>query len=289
LRLIPQACTGSAGGLLRLDFTKRLSVCALSCLFALGSLIHPLAASANDGGINRGGSPKLLAHHPSVRMENEVIHLDIYAKTMRVACDFTFVNHGNTCRVRMGFPDQGVGAFDPDEEGGDDVMETPPRTTFDSFESSVNGRPVATKLIRADKPGEYWHTKTVTFAAGQRVQIRDVYSCAISGYVASKGSYSNVGYIVHTGSSWHGTIGRTTIVVRFHQANRTGQLVAVPASRMAARDTAAIDWTQEPQTRIYYSGIGKPTVNGQTLTFMRTNWRPASNDDLMLYFRDWTM
>jgi hypothetical protein len=58
---------------------------------------------------------------------------------------------------------------------------------------------------------------------------------------------------------------------------------------MATTDPAAIDWTQEPQTRIYYSGVGKPTVKGQTLTFMRMNWRPASKDDLMLYFRDWSM
>ena len=141
----------------------------LLCVLAGG------AAQANDGGIAYGGSPGLLKGHPSVSMQSEVINITIMDKKVSVDCEFVFKNEGDACTVRMGFPDVGEGSYDPDEESGEEVMKTPPKTTFKSFVSYVNGKQVATELIRAKEEGQYWHSKTVNFPAHSTVKIRDVY------------------------------------------------------------------------------------------------------------------
>ena len=93
---------------------KRLIVVArvvVAGLLALG-----VRASANDGGIHMGGSPGLLHGHPTVTMTGEVIKMTVDDAKVTVDCRFVFTNNGPACTVRMGFPDQGVGADDPDEE-----------------------------------------------------------------------------------------------------------------------------------------------------------------------------
>lgn len=264
----------------------------LFCVVALVGLSLSVvcsAALANDGGISMGGSPGLLKGHPSVRMTDEVIRITVGAETVTVDCRFTFTNHGPACTVRMGFPDQGFGAYDPDEEGGEEVMKTPPKTTFTSFRSYVEGKPVAARLIRADKPGAYWHTKTVRFPAQGIVHIRDLYTQRISGGIVTtpkgEGSVKQVAYVLHTGASWHGSIGRTEVIVTFHDAKLTAPLKPVPLARVSrshnARDLRA---PLSSPGIVVWRGPCPPTVAGRTLRFVRENWHPKERDDIELTY-----
>lgn len=252
-----------------------------------------LPVSANDGGIAYGGSPGLLKGHPSVSMTSEVIRLEVGEETVKVDCQFVFTNHGDACTVRMGFPDEGYGEADPDEEAGENVMKTPPKTTFLSFRSFVNGKPVATKLIRADEPGKFWHAKTVTFPAHGVVRIHDVYTQRIGGGIFSakgkEGTVRQVGYILHTGASWHGAIGRSEISVTFNKGIAgTPRLASL--HRLAAVENGIMSDGRHlkgdvPTIKtIVWRGPGTPTVKGKTLRWVRTNWTPKPSDDIDLTY-----
>lgn len=264
--------------------TKIWAAAVLMALLAGG------AARANDGGIAYGGSPRLLSGHPSVSMQSEVITMRVGEANVTTDCRFVFRNSGKACTVRMGFPDQGDGAFDPDESNeeqlGDDaaVMKTPPRTTFDSFVSYVNGKRVTTKLIRANKPGQYWHTKTVTFPAHSVTRIRDVYSQHIPSQSDERGDHKRAAYVLHTGSSWRGPIGRSTVNVIFRRKCMPGTLIA--RRTKIVDDVETVNWKKARFRDVYYIGPAIPTVSGRTLCFTRTKWRPETKDDILLYFRE---
>jgi hypothetical protein len=188
----------------------------------------------------------------------------------------------------MGFPDVGLGANDPDEETDQKVLaKTPPRTTFKSFASDVNGAPVKTKLIRADQEGHYWHTKTVRFPAHSVVRVRDVYRQSTGGGIVNigkkGGNAAQVAYILHTGSSWHGPIGRSEVDVTF---NTPVIIKPQPVSLKEAsgdKNERSIKKALPPDS-VVWKGPCAPTVSDKTLRFVRTNWRPKPSDDIELTY-----
>ncbi len=254
-------------------------------------------ARANDGGITMGGSPKLLSGHPTVQMKSEVVRINVGKKKLNVDARFTFVNHGPACTVRMGFPDRGIGSANPDNESSDDdrdevdIMKQPPRTSFTSFRSWVNGKAVATKLIRANTWGKYWHTKTVRFPAHSIVHIRDAYEESVSVGVFRAGEWggykNHIGYLLNTGSSWRGSIERTDIIIRFNRARvPSGRIKPIPGRFTYLDEKGSQSFTTaclKPGT-VVWKGPSTPTVLGRRMTFTRTTYRPTVNDDLELSF-----
>src|SRR5271168_2104093 len=85
---------------------------SLGMLVAASAIVAPLAR-ADDGGISFGGNPHLMNGHATVAMKDEVVKMDVHDKVIKVDCKFLFHNSGPTCTVRMGFPDQGLGAAEP--------------------------------------------------------------------------------------------------------------------------------------------------------------------------------
>jgi len=250
-------------------------IAAITCLSLAA------AASANDGGISYGGAPRLLSGHPSVSMESEVINMTVGKKSTTVDCRFVFRNHGPACTVRMGFPDQGEGANDPDEEHSDDYASRPAVTLFHSFRSWVDGSEVRTKLIRSNESGLFWHAKTVRFPANGAHIVRDLYTVDIGGGIVGVAHQKSVfgaetSYTLHTGASWHGPIGRSEVNVRFARPDIT------PPLSLGTRFDSEIANTSAHVIR--YAGPCKPTVDGTTLRFVRTNWRPRDADDIYLAF-----
>lgn len=279
-----------------MNLLNRVSLCSrtVGVLALVGLLAYCHPASANDGGLAQGGSPRLLKGHPSVIMTSEVIHITVREAEITADCQFVFTNHGPACTARMGFPDEGTGMLDPDEEAPPNFMKTPPRTTFRSFRSYVDGTLVPTHLIRADKPGKYWHAKQVYFPAHSVRRVRDVYTQETGGGVATldyntahpKGARADqLGYILHTGSSWHGPIGRTEIDVTFACKAITGNLRPVPLQQ-ATTNNDALEVTGAMMTAntIVWKGPVIPKVKGKTLQFVRKNWRPTEHDDLELTY-----
>ena len=281
----------------RMFASGSISVRALFAgIFALGGLcgLSP-HASANDGGISMGGTPRLLSGHPSVSMTSEVINIvvdkDKQKNQYTVDCRFVFTNTGPACAVRMGFPDEGEDAYDPDEEeDAKEALRKPPRTTFTSFRSYINGHPAATKLVRGSEEGHYWHTKMVQFPAHSVLRIRDVYTQRVGGGIISfdggkSGSASQIAYILHTGSSWRGTIGRSEINVTFAPATFAHAPRLIPLNQ-AAKTTDARELRVKfiAPDAVIWEGPGAPTAQGNTLRFVRANWRPTARDDLKLTY-----
>ncbi|HZT41528.1 MAG TPA: hypothetical protein VFA07_05045 [Chthonomonadaceae bacterium] len=259
-------------------------------LFALGSLgLLSVCASANDGGTAESDSPSLLRGHPSVSMTSEVVKITIQGHQTRVDCDFVFTNHGPACSVRMGFPDVGEGASDPDEEEAD-FKNKPPHTTFTSFRSYVDGKPAPTRLIRADTEGHYWHAKTVFFPANSTLHIRDVYTQDVGGGIVQVGQKTGeadqIGYVLHTGASWHGPIGRSEIDITLPGTLFHGTPQPVPVSRIS-KEKNNPRWLRAnslPPNIVVWKGPCAPAIQDRTLRFVRANWRPTQNDDIELTY-----
>jgi len=264
--------------------THSVSRCALLGVPAIGALLLAATARANDGGIAFGGSPGLLKGHPSVSMLNEVVRMTIGEEKATADCRFVFQNKGPACSVRMGFPDRGEGESDPDEEN-ENPMHTPPKSTFLSFRSWVDNAPVKTELIRADKPGRFWHAKAVEFSANAKRLVRDVYTVPVGAQITRwNSSVAQSYYVLRTGASWHANIGRSEVLITFNRRRMTAPLHPVRLSSVPKRDP--YDWSLShwrPGT-VVYQGPASPTVSGKTLRFVRTDWEPTERDDIELYF-----
>jgi len=275
---------------------SNLSAVAGSIILA-GLLALSVRASANEGSLRMGGSPGLLTGHPTVTMTSELVKMTVGKENVAVDCRFVFTNHGPACTVRMGFPDQGEGYYDPDEETEPaTVMKTPPHSTFDSFRSYVEGKECQTKLIRADREGKFWHTKMVTFPAYSVLHIRDVYTQRISNDTAARVGNEyvyalEVAYILHTGASWHGKIGRTEVDVTFPGKRITGSLHTIPLKSVTDKPDGHKLRNGDPlkvnpfrPNSVVWTGPCVPIVEGKTLRFVIKNWRPKPTDDLLVLF-----
>lgn len=258
-----------------------MMLAACFALMRISPAFGPAPARADDGGVSFGGSPRLLSGHQSVSMQSEVIQMQV-GPVVKVDCQFVFHNAGPACTVRMGFPDEGRGADGPEEDG----PERSPHGTFLSYVSFVDGVRVPTQTVRAQEASNFWHVKTVTFAAGQTRRVHDVYSLYVGSQIADhpNSAYHQTYYILHTASSWHGPIGRAEIVVTFAPGESRPPLKLIPLSSLPNNDPQKVNWAQVRPGTVVYRGPAKPTVRGNTLRFLRANLRPAYADDVLLYF-----
>lgn len=243
-------------------------------LFVLGFTVVAGMAAANDGWVGNGGSPKLMAPHPTVRMLREKVRIHVAKDKITVEAEFWFRNGGPTTSTNVGFPDE---SSDPD---GQPVLK--------NFRSWIDGKPVKTAFRSSENDGD-WHVKRVTFPKGKIVHIRDRYVTNIGvGRLGFKETFANyVSYVVHTGSSWKGTIGETDLKVTIDPS------LPRPRRLMPDKTYDAILKDPNPTKRIpafirrhrntvFYRGIGTPKRNGRELIFNRKDWRPTEEDDLFL-------
>ena len=241
---------------------------------AVAWLLVSLAAAANDTDISYGGSPRALSGHPTVAMHSEVVKVTVSRKSgVTVDCRFVFVNSGPACRVRMGFPDAGPAAYEEDPN-------SKPVGQFTLFKSWVNGRQVSTHVARGGEGEGVWHVKEVAFPAGKTVEVRDLYTAPVGSSVGyDHFSVAEADYVLHTGASWHGNIGRSEVDVKMDPALAKAPLKLRPL--YPGREHAIGRYDRHT---IYYRGPCKPVVSGQSLKFVRTNWRPTDDDDIYLVF-----
>ena len=257
---------------------SRHTVPVLAVMLVLAALSAP--AHADDGGIAFGGSPRLLNGHPTVSMQSEVVRMIIEPETVRVDCQFVFRNDGPACKVRMGFPDQGRDSMIPN----DGEPQKHPTGTFTSYSSYVDGVKSFTETIRGDQPNNVWHAKMVTFPAQAVRRVRDIYTVPLGGAIIERGSISDAYYILHTGSSWHGVIGRAEVDVTFAPGTIPTPLVPTPLTVAPGNDAEKYAWPTHPHGTIVYRGPSVPTIQGRTLRFVRVNFKPSYLDDVLLSF-----
>jgi len=231
---------------------RRLLLVTVACFSALG------LAGANDGAIEGvGGSIKLMDEHPSVIMKSERVEIDLWRDRGEVECVFVFHNSGEATSVSTGFPEQGWGDVDVDRPSG-----------FTSFQSWVDGQPVATKIQGLEKNfggnqcWRRWRVKTVRFGRGQTRTVRVRYSARTGTVVSGHREFS---YTVHTGASWKGPIGHAVVRMRLHGLPRYADIDAT-----GNRPGGAWVWERrnfEPTSKddvgvSFFPGYGRIRVNG---------------------------
>jgi len=95
-------------------------------------------------------------------------------------------------------------------------------------------------------------------------------------------------YILHTGASWRGNIGRCEVVVQFKNRRITGTPHLAKLQHVAVtEDTSTMIPTQVAAVRrntVVWTGPAKPSVSGRTLRFVRNNFKPSEKDDIDLFF-----
>ena len=253
----------------------------------LTSLALSSIALADDGAMSFGGSPRLLTTHPSVRMARERVVVTVKPQGYHVDALFVFKNDGPGCKVRMGFPDQGVGA---DETSFDEMnaeakahgRKPTPFVGLEHFKSWVDGRETATQLV-ADDGAKSWHVKTVDFPAHGTRQVRVVYDAEGGGITEGGPGVEQASYVMHTGASWKGTIGLAELVVRFPQGAKPKP---VSLKSLHAKDPRDLkDWGTRPQSTVVWSGFAPPKVVGNELRFTRRNLEPTKASDVLATYR----
>jgi hypothetical protein len=166
---------------------------------------------ADDGYVeNLGGSVYLMKGHSTIRMVSEEVHMK--ALTAEVTADFVFRNEGKATKVLMGFP-----------EGRPAVG----KSIFSFYKTWVDGKPVKARILPNHVVNyKYgiainWRVKEVPFARGQTRRVRVQYkSTPFTFYANGEDDEVEVSpyplashmYVLQTGASWKGTIGRVRVI-----------------------------------------------------------------------------
>jgi hypothetical protein len=217
-------------------------------------------------------------------MKSEVVRMDIHQQLIKVDCNFVFHNSSKAAAtVRMGFPDQGMGAAEPYQ--GDPLPTKNLKATFLTYESYVDGKKVPTKLVPTNDRSLFWHTKMVTFKPESDCIIRDTYTLKPGAQMTNEdGMYRQTSYVLHTGASWHGPIGKAEIIINMGTDALKEAPELKPLSALPDQDLQHMKWSELPKNIVVYDGPSKPTLEGRTIRFTVSNLRPTKKDDIILYY-----
>jgi len=235
-------------------------------------------AMGDNAALTSGGLPKMMVAHPSIRMAQEDVTVTMHADHVDTECIFRFTNDGVACTVNMGFPDFGLWAYA--------ITWDKPRSMFKRFQSYVDGKPVPTKLVRGSAPGEQWQTKLVRFPShGTRI-VKELYRTELGG-IADKILVCAASYILHTGASWKGNIGKATVIVTFAPDSEVALPLVSYVNPLGSPSQEARDQylaNMEKPGAVFPLCKIKPEIKGNSLIFRRDNWRPSKDDDILVFF-----
>jgi hypothetical protein len=199
-------------------------------VLGMGTLALSGTARGDDSALfGVGGVLKPMHGHPSVRMVSEEVHIKLPQD--EVEASFTFHNDGQPVTVLIGFPEQGKGKN---------------YTQFTHFRSSVDGKPIKVMRFVQEKPSDeenddyykYWWIKRVHFDRGQTRVILNRYEGGA--YVTDYG-VAGFNYILRTGASWKGPIGRARIVCDLRGLHNNAPMAFQPAGYRRIGDTVVWD------------------------------------------------
>jgi len=218
----------------------------------------------------------MMSGHPTISMASEVVKVVVRGRTVDSDCTFVFDNSGGACTVNMGFPDFGMWAYNYEHKKAS--------TIFSSFQSYLDGRAVPTKLVLGADKREQWQTKLVSFDANGSRVVREVYSTELGG-IADTVFIGAASYILHTGASWRGGIGKATVSFDFAPETEVVAPLDVKyitgMEKLTEKDLA---YVLKPGALIVIGPV-KPTVHGTSLVFEKSNWKPVVNDDILVLFK----
>jgi hypothetical protein len=245
-------------------------------LLCVGLVLGMLGrAGADNAALTTGGRPTVMDSHPSVSMQSEIVKLVVHWNRVETDALFVFANSGAACRVRMGFPDFGLWAYD--------YKKSRPTTTFRSYHSYVDGKLVKTKLVLGMNRRDQWQTKTVSFPTNGKRTVREVYTTDLGGIGARK-PIALASYLLHTGASWKGSIGTASILVTFAPDSEVGTPIDVLFGDQALLEGDSIITQIAKSGGVFAIGPSKPILRGRTLDFEVQGLRPAAKDDILVGF-----
>ncbi|HZD60804.1 MAG TPA: hypothetical protein VE439_10185, partial [Anaerolineae bacterium] len=172
----------------------------------------PSPAFADDGYAGGVGQAPVPRNSKDIVMESEVVNIVLHEGFAEVECAYKFRNDGNDQTVIMGFPDP----TDPAKDLGISIF----RVLVDNIEVPVKETTIA---LKPDQPGfeQYgpisrWYLHDISFK-------KDETKVVVNRYVAPHGvsaspetaSFRHFSYILRTGATWKGVIGRAVINVSF--------------------------------------------------------------------------
>jgi hypothetical protein len=202
-------------------------------------------------------------------MVSEKVVIDIYGDGAAINCRFVFKNEGPGTVVTMGFPNEPYGDADS--------------TELDGFRSKVDGRSVRAKILK-DASGtderRVFYVKQVAFNTGQTRVVQDSYRIPLNTNIFN---WSGISYVMETGASWKGNIGNATIQVRFHDRKRSSGLMVAQADHWMSKQKPFRN--KIPKNLILWSGFAVPRVDGTTLWFERSGFKPTPRSNIVLTFQ----
>ena len=242
---------------------------------------------ADDGWVGNGGTPSTLnGKHKTIRMMDEVVRIHVGKNYTTVDCLFHFKNSGPATSVRMGFPDHD--SLREDASGSK-------TSVFKKYRSWVDNKRVKCKF-EGTKENGYWQTKTVSFAAGEGRTIRDHYDVSTgSGDETGKYYMHYADYILSTGGTWNGSIGRVEIIISF-DPDLLHPAKLVPSSAFSEKVHAKSGVSDEDKHRldravifrnkrtVFWHGPKSPTLKNGIVRFFARDLNPSNDDNISLIF-----
>jgi hypothetical protein len=191
-------------------------VLLLAVLFAAIIVSDPLYAFADDGYAGGVGENPMPQNSKDIVMDSEVVNVILHKEFAEVECAYRFRNEGGAQTVTMGFPNQTSLEI---EEGNQGIGIAMFRAFADGKELPVR---LSTVNLKDGDPGaakygnkSSWFFHSVPFKKGETKVV-------VNKYIADHGVTANwkavlhvFGYVLRTGASWKGTIGRADINVTF--------------------------------------------------------------------------
>ncbi|MBX3118315.1 MAG: hypothetical protein KF784_04560 [Fimbriimonadaceae bacterium] len=266
--------------------------------FVILAAVLGASSYADDGYIAYGGTAQLMnVEHSTVQMVRETVKIYCGPKYVDVKVTFTFKNHGEACRVPMGFPDYGMEKY-YNVEHPESVAA---RSAFQWFKTWVDGEEVEAFLMRDKKDVDLtWHVKHVEFKKGQTrtVVVRYQYTpsiFAISPHMFKLTEHQSdyvyrLDYTLHTGASWRGKIEGCDVMVTFASSHLKHGVNLKPWPKL--KEGAEINFTRYGKGAMLYNTRQKPAWDGKVLRWTLTNFEPDTKDDISLHYglhiTDWS-
>lgn len=237
------------------------------------------ASTLNDAAMYTSGGPASLMGKTTVRMVRESISIVIGYPCV-YDCEFEFKNEGPKHSVKIGFPDEQAGQW-AEEDIAKGLNKEP---ALKNFKSWVDGKRVEVGLeLATPRPRgvqKYWHTKWVSFDAGQTRIIKNHYALA-EGW---EPSFEVTSYRVSTGATWLGNIGETVIKAVFPKGRFKNIEVGLFKPTRGLGSSRAF-WKPKRPNFVAYMGFPALKVSGNTLVFERREYKPTTADDLRLLWK----
>lgn len=142
-----------------------------------------------------------------------------------------------------------------------------------------------TRIVPTQDRTLYWHAKTVKFKAHSDCIVRDLYTLAPGSQVTMEnGLYQQTSYVLHTGASWRGVIGKAEIAVKLAHDAQPTRIKLQRLSSLADQDLEHLKWSALPAGTVIYEGPCRAELHNSTIYFRKENFKPSGKDDIHLYY-----